>query len=128
MKRAAGLAILMILAASRGSSTSYYALEVRGGSRIYAVDEPVRKGRMMLFHRFPDGVFMSLAASEVENVLALQEPPQTEGLAPGQQVFIGPPLSGPNFQAPPAAPVAVPAANRESSGNFAAKLQSHDRC
>jgi hypothetical protein len=102
MKRAAGLTIASIFAAFLASASSYYALEVRGGSRVYAADEPVRKGRMMLFHRYPDGVYMSLAASEVEKVVAVQEPPQPAGLAPGQEISIGSSLPGPRFVAPPA--------------------------
>lgn len=103
MKRAAGLTVASIFAAFLASASSYYALEVRGGSRVFAADEPVRKGRMMLFHRYPDGVYMSLAASEVEKVIALQEPPQPAGLAPGQEISIGSPLPGPGFVAPPPA-------------------------
>jgi hypothetical protein len=104
MKRAIGLVIAAILAASGGYVTSYYALEVRGGSRIYAVDQPVRKGRVLLFHRYPDGTYMSLAASEVEKVLSLSEPPQQEGLAPGQSMVIGPAVEGPYAAAPPVSP------------------------
>lgn len=96
MKRAAGLVLAAILATSEGGATSYYALGVRGGSRIYAIDQPVRKGRVVLFHRYPDGIYMSLAASEVETVVSLSEPPTQEGLAPGQSVFIGPALEGPH--------------------------------
>ena len=79
MKRAAGLVFAAILLASEGVATTYYALEVRGGSRIYALDQPVRKGRVVVFHRFPDGIYMSLTASEVEKVVSLSEPPAQEG-------------------------------------------------
>ena len=104
MKRAAGLALTSIFAASLASAASYYALQVKGGSRVYALDEPVRKGRVMLFHRYPDRVYTSLAASEVEKVILLQEPPrEAGGLAPGQEVFIGTALPGPSYVAPPAA-------------------------
>ncbi len=60
---------------------------------------------MLLFHRYPDGVYMSLAASEVVGVVALSEPPQPEGLAPGQTLFVGPAIEGPGFAAPPPATV-----------------------
>jgi hypothetical protein len=104
MKRAAGLVFASIFAASLASAATYYALQVKGGSRVYAVDEPVRKGRVMLFHRYPDGIYTSLTASEVEKVILLKEPPPPAGgLAPGQEVYIGAPLSGPNYVAPPAA-------------------------
>ena len=103
MKRAAGLVIAAMFAACEGDATSYYALDIHGGSRIYAVDQPVRKGRVLLFHRYPDGIYMSLAATEVEKVVSLSEPPTQEGLAPGQPVFIGPAVEGP-YASPPAVP------------------------
>ncbi len=108
MKRAAGLVLAAILAASEGVATSYYALEVRGGSRIYALDQPLRKGRVVVFHRYPDGVYMSLSAAEVEKVESLSEPPPAEpGLAPGQSRYIGQPVEGPYASVPaPAAPQA----------------------
>ncbi len=101
MKRTVGLGFFAIFAASLLFSTSYYVLEVRGGSRIYALDRPVRKGPVVLFHRYPDGDYMSLQAGEVEKVAALEEPPQPDRLAPGQTVFVGPALEGPGYQAPP---------------------------
>jgi hypothetical protein len=104
MKRATGIALLSILAASLASASSYYALEVRGGSRIYALDQPVRKGRLMLFHRYPDGVYASLAAAEVEKIVTLPEPPKPGKMAPGEEVAIGAPLPGPNFVATAPAP------------------------
>ena len=109
MKRAAGLVFAAILAASEGVATSYYALEVHGGSRIYALDQPVRKGRVVLFHRYPDGVYMSLTASEVEKVVSLADAPTPEGLAPGQSKYIGGPMEGPNAAVAPAAPALPPA-------------------
>ena len=107
MKRAAGHIFAAILAASEGVATTYYALEVRGGSRIYSLDQPVRKGRVVVFHRFPDGIFMSLTGSEVEKVVSLSEPPAQEGLAPGQSMYIGPAMEGPHAVIAPAAPVAI---------------------
>jgi hypothetical protein len=108
MKSAAGLVFAGFLSASMAFSTTYYALEVRGGSRIYAADQPVRKGRVLLFHRYPDGVYMSLAASEVVGVVNLLETPQTEGLAPGQELVVGPALEGPGFEVPPRVLQAAP--------------------
>src|SRR5471030_1181419 len=117
MKRTAGLVFAAILAASEGVATTYYALEVRGGSRIYALDQPVQKGRVMVFHRFPDGIYMSLTASEVEKVVSLSEPPAQEGLAPGQSMYIGPALEGPNAVIAPAAP-AVPQADMTMGSGY----------
>lgn len=48
---------------------------------------------------------MTLAVNEVEKVTPAEEPPLAPPgeLAPGQTVFVGPALLGPNYQAPAAA-------------------------
>lgn len=107
MNRAAGLAAGSLLAASMATSTTYYALEVHGGAHVWAVDRPVQKGRVYLFHRYPDGIYTSLAASEVEKVVSRADPPPPAGgLAPGQSLYVGPVLSA--AAAPPAQAVPPP--------------------
>jgi hypothetical protein len=109
MKVGAGLILAGALSASMATSTTYYALEIRGGSQVWAVDRPVQKGRVYVFHRFPDGVYTSIAAAEVEKVAPQAEPPPTErpttGLSPGQALFVGPTLPG--FAGSPAPPPAA---------------------
>jgi hypothetical protein len=97
------LAVIGVAAAALAGPVKYYAIEVRGGSRILSTDLPSRKGRVVLFHQYPDGTYMSLSASEVEKVTSLEAapPPPPGELAPGQAVYVGPALSGPAFQAPP---------------------------
>ena len=100
MKRAASLAFAGILAASLAYPMAYYVLEVRGGSRIYALDRPVRKGRVVLFRRHPDGDYVSLPAEEVVKISTSEEPPKPDTPDPGQAVFVGPALEGPGFEVP----------------------------
>ena len=100
MKAAKGLVLVGLLSASMATCTTYYALEIHGGSRVWAVDRPVQKGRVYVFHRFPDGVYTSLAAAEVEKVAEQMEAPPSTGLAPGQAIFVGPTL--PAYAAPAA--------------------------
>jgi hypothetical protein len=93
--------------ASLADMKTYYALELRGGSRVYAVDKPVQKGRVLVFHRYPDGVYLSLSASEVEKIATVQSeapPAPAEKLAPGGMLYVGPALHGPAYEAPPAPP------------------------
>ena len=118
MTRAIGLVFAAILAASEGFASSYYALEIHGGSRIYSTDKPVRKGRSVLFHRYPDGVYMSLAASEVAEVVSVAEPPTPEGLAPGQSKYIGQDTFGPYAEIPPATLAPAPAMTMDYSGDY----------
>jgi len=108
MKRLALLLFGGLLAAVTGLSSTYYALELKGGSRLYAVDKPVQKGRVYLFHRYPDGTYMSLPAVEVGGVSPLAEAPAPDRHAPGETLYIGPPLAGPNAPAPSDETVAAP--------------------
>jgi hypothetical protein len=104
MKRSAWLVLAGILASYPLASMSYYVLELRGGSHIYATDVPVRKGRLTLFHRYPDGAYMSVSSSELVKVETAQEPPPAaagaEKFAPGDVRYIGGALHGPGQPAP----------------------------
>jgi hypothetical protein len=114
-----------ILASFPLRSLSYYVLELRGGSHIYATDMPVRKGRLTLFHRYPDGALMSLSSSEVLRFETAQEPPPaaaagSEKLAPGDVRYIGGALHGPGRPAPEhPAPAEPPAYGDSGYGGYA---------
>jgi hypothetical protein len=112
------LACVLAAATSFAAPVKYYAMELRGGSRVFSVDPPVRKGRVLLFHRYPDGIYMSLSAEEVEKVMQLESapPPPSGELAPGQTVYVGPALSGPNYQMPPAPDTVVTSAPYDDYG------------
>jgi hypothetical protein len=101
MKRSTCLILAAIFAPCVLSSMPYYALQLRGGSRIYASDPPVRKGRLILFHRYPDGSYMSVAAAEVERVVEAEQPP-TQAATPAafDAVFIGSAVEGPGRAGP----------------------------
>lgn len=109
MRIGSGLVLIGLLSASMATCTSYYALEVHGGSRVWAVDRPVHKGRVYVFHRFPDGVYTSIAATEVEKVDEQTEAPPSARFAPGQAIYVGPTL--PSYAAPSAPPPSAAAAD-----------------
>jgi hypothetical protein len=116
MKRAVCLVLAGFLASSALSSMTYYVVELRGGSRILASDVPVRKGRLTLFHRHPDGAYMSVSSAEVVQVESAQETPrQADRFLPGDTVYIGPALQGPSHATVEAA--AGGAAGATSSGS-----------
>jgi hypothetical protein len=102
------LAGALAASASPAASSRYYALELKGGSQIFSADVPLKKERVLVFHRYPDGTYMSLAASEVEKIVAREgEPSKTEKLAPGETLYIGNAVEGPGYvmpEGPPPAP------------------------
>jgi hypothetical protein len=62
--------VLLALASESSEAKTIRQIELRGNARIFALDVPVRKGRLYLFHRYPDGVFMSVPAEDVLGVAA----------------------------------------------------------
>ncbi len=62
-------------------------IELRGNARILSIDVPVRKGRLYLFHRYPDGVYMSVPA---EDVLGIASTTVDDRATPGDTVVLGP--------------------------------------
>lgn len=114
---AVGLGLLLAVGMSGSTapstSSTYYALDVRGGSRILAADKPVRKGKMVLFHRYPDGAYVSLPADELVAVRTMDTPPankESDGrheLEPGGTLYVGGALEGPRHPMPPAPDMTV---------------------
>jgi hypothetical protein len=70
-----------------GGARTVHQIELRGNGRILATDAPVRRGRVYLFHRYPDGVYMSVAADDVRGiaVTTLDDRPK-----PVETVLLGP--------------------------------------
>jgi hypothetical protein len=60
MRRALLAALLAVLSAASLAATSLFVLELKGGSRVFALDRPVQKGRALVFHRHPDGGYTRL--------------------------------------------------------------------
>jgi len=103
------LAGALATSASSAASSRYYALELKGGSQVFSADVPLKKGRVLVFHRYPDGTYMSLSSSEVEKIVARDgEPPKVEKLAPGETLYVGDAVEGPGYVMPEA-PLAGPA-------------------
>lgn len=77
------LLLLLLLSVSNApdsspkeGKTTVRQIQMRGNSRVLALDVPVRRGRLYLFHRYPDGVYMSVPAEDVLGIAATTvEPP-----------------------------------------------------
>jgi hypothetical protein len=105
MRRA--LAILIVLGcAAVVSGGSLYVLELKGGARVFALDRPLEKGRVLVFHRHPDGVLTSLPAAEVVRIAPAAAADRTEKLQPGDLMVLGHDVEGPvpESAGPPPAP------------------------
>ncbi|HEY7111529.1 MAG TPA: hypothetical protein VIA45_01235 [Thermoanaerobaculia bacterium] len=106
MKVLLAVALLVLATPSRGDARTVHQIELRGNGRVLAKDAPVRRGRVYLFHRYPDGVYMSVAADDVRGiaVTTVDEKPK-----PVETVLLGPTGEGQTVlpseaNAPPAPP------------------------
>ena len=46
------LAGALAASASSAASSRYYALELKGRSQVFSADVPLKKGRVLVFHRY----------------------------------------------------------------------------
>src|SRR6266542_1924298 len=95
MRRALLAGFIALVGAAALLAGSLYVLELKGGALIFALDRPMEKGRLLVFHRYPDGLYTSLAAEEVVKILAGASAPRTERFQPGETMVLGNEVEGP---------------------------------
>jgi hypothetical protein len=107
----AAVAVLIAAAVATASPRALYRIELRDGSEVLSNDRPYQRGSVILFHRHSNGVLTSLPEEEVVDVVANVIDVKTQGLQPGDVVFLPPTGAGaPSTTAPAtaAAPAAIP--------------------
>jgi hypothetical protein len=109
MRRPLLAALAALFAAAALSAGSLFVLKLKSGARVFALDRPVEKGHVLVFHRHPDGVFTSIPADEVEKIAPTSSADRTEKFAPGELMVLGRDVEGPT---PERAAPAPPAPNR----------------
>jgi len=97
MRRYFLLALLGFSFASFAAAQRVYQIDLRGNARLLSRDRPVQKGRLALFHRHPDGVFLSVPEQEIVRVTELanlaSKAPQR-----GEAIDVGPTGGNDRFQ------------------------------
>lgn len=83
----AALVSLLLLTAAPPATKSVHQIELRGHVRILSADAPVRSGRLYLFHRYPDDVYMSVPAEDVLGIAVTKVESRPK---PPDTVFLGP--------------------------------------
>lgn len=81
-------------AAVESAAPTLYRIELAGNSTIWSQDRPQQSGALIVFHRYPDGVLMSVRSADVKKMAAARPQPTNKQLSPGQQIDIGPTGSG----------------------------------
>jgi len=103
---------LLALAGEAGAAPqgSFFIVELKGGGSVLALDHPMQKGRSLVFHRHPDGVYTSLASDEVARIVVGAAQPRPRKLQPGDVKSLGPMTDEPMREqdTPPQAPAYEP--------------------
>jgi hypothetical protein len=96
MKVSVAFALLLLAQAPFSAGKTIRQIDLRGHARILSADVPVRRGRLYLFHRYPDGVYMSVPAEEVLGIATttMEDRPKT-----ADTVLLGPTGEGQPAQA-----------------------------
>jgi len=87
MKVLTAFALLLLSLAPPAAAKTVRLIELRGNARILSADVPMRKGRLYLFHRYPDGVYMSVPA---EDVLGIATTTALDPVKTSDTVALGP--------------------------------------
>jgi len=101
MKRLVRAGLVLFLAACPILARTVQQLHLPGDSRILSLDTPVRKGGVLLFHRYPDGVLLSVPAADVLGVSKTEIPTNVEGLRVSETILLGPTGEGHRTEAAP---------------------------
>src|SRR6266851_2299772 len=82
-------AISLIAAAALATDTVVYKIELAGSQVIWSKDRPQQAGNLLLFHRHPGGMLMSVKKNDVRRVVAT--PVVSQAPSPGTRVIdLGP--------------------------------------
>jgi hypothetical protein len=76
--------------AARPASREIFRLELAGSQTLWSQDRPMQSGGLVLFHRYPDGVLLSIKRSDLLRVVASRyQSGTTPALRPGGLIELG---------------------------------------
>ena len=94
-----------------------YRLELAGKKTLWSQDRPVQSGAQVLFHRYPDGVLLSVKRSDLLRVVATKyQPDVARALRPGGLIELGATGGGTSQMQPGNAASRVPGPGERKDG------------
>ncbi len=88
------------------SGPSVYKVELSGNQTVWSEDQPRNAGALVLFHRYPGGLLVSVKKADVRRVTAV--PRVAEELKTGKDVVLGPLADRPSSESGATAGKALP--------------------
>lgn len=108
LRRNVLLTVLISLAAAAlfASEPVAYRVDMKSGEPVWAEDRPMETGALIVFHRSPDRVLVSVRKSDVRRIVPGRRASPPRALEPGAEIVVGP------TGASPAAPASASATSR----------------
>jgi hypothetical protein len=90
MKSSFFISLFGLSLSSLVTAQTIFQVDLRGHASLLSNDRPVQRGRLALFHRYPDGVFLSVPEDEIVRVVTASASPSSKTLLPGEAIDVGP--------------------------------------
>jgi hypothetical protein len=84
------ISLLGLSLTSVATAQTIFQIDLRGHMSLLSNDRPIQRGRLALFHRYPDGVFLSIPEEEIVRVVTASASPTSKALLPGEAIDVGP--------------------------------------
>ena len=117
MKPSLLISLLGFSLTSLAAAQTIYRMDMHGHMSLLSNDRPIQRGRLALFHRYPDGVFLSIPEEEIVRVVMASASPTSKTLLPGEAIDVGPTGGGHRPEVPASEGSArTPQASASSNG------------
>jgi hypothetical protein len=90
MRRFLLSAVAYLFWISLAAAQSIYEIDLRDHANYLSADRPIERGRVVVFHRYPDGALLSIQKDEVARVARVTAGATNRALAPGEAIDVGP--------------------------------------
>ena len=89
MRRILPVSIVGVLLSCIAAAQSVYEIGLRDHTTYLSGDRPIERGRVVTFHRHPDGALLSIQKDEVARVTRVPAGATNRALMPGEAVDVG---------------------------------------
>jgi hypothetical protein len=93
MRRLVLASVAVFLLSCLAAAQSVYSIDLWDHANYLSSDRPIERGRVVIFHRYPDGALLSIQKDEVARVARLPAGVTNRALMPGEAIDVGPTAS-----------------------------------
>lgn len=89
MRRILLVSFAGVLLSGLAAAQSIYEIDLQDHANYLSSDRPIERGRVVVFHRYPDGALLSIQKDEVARVARVPAGAMNRALMPGEAIDVG---------------------------------------